>query len=170
MKSTVITYGLRAFAAMFILFLLAFVLGKEQSFTVQEVLGYLSITVSLSLIFFAIRHYRDEVNAGELSLGRGLSLGLSISACAGLGAAIADAIYTTVINPNFIKEYTQHELDKMKAVLPPAEFETASAELVASMASMGSPTMLALIMFVTVVLIGFIVSLISSVILKRSVG
>ncbi|MFK8163159.1 MAG: DUF4199 domain-containing protein [Lewinella sp.] len=166
MKSTILKYGLRAFATMLVLFVLAFLLGKGQSYTVQEILGYLTIVISLSLVYFAIRHYRDEVNGGQLSFGQGLWLGVIISACAGIGSAIADAIYTTVIYPDFITEYTQHELDKMKASLPPAEFETASAELLAQIEWMGNPAMLAIVMFVTVLLIGFIVSLVSSLLLR----
>jgi len=166
MKSTILKYGSRAFATMLILFLLAFLIGKGKSYSVQETLGYLTIVISLSLVYFAIRHYRDEVNGGHLSFGQGLGLGMIISACAGLGSAIADAIYTTAIYPDFIEEYTQYELDKMKASLPPAEFETASAELLAQIEWMGTPAILALVMFATVILIGLIVSLISSLRLR----
>lgn len=131
-------------------------------------MGYLSITVALSVVYFAIRHFRDVANGGELSVVQGVGLGTIISACAGLGAGVADAIYTTVIYPDFIEEYTQYELDKMKAALPPAEYETASADLLAQIEWMGTPAMLALVMFVTVLLIGFVISLISSVLLRTS--
>lgn len=168
MKSTVLKYGPRAFAAMLLLFLLAFVVGKGRSYSVQEVLGYLSITVALSVVYFAIRHFRDVANGGELSVLEGLGLGTIISACAGLGAGIADAIYTTFIYPDFIEEYTQYELGKMKETLSPADYETASADLLTQIEWMGTPIMLALVMFVTVLLIGFIVSLISSILLRRT--
>lgn len=53
---------------------------------------------SLSFIFFGIKHYRDKVNNGAVSFGKALVIGLLISALTGLGIAMVDYIYTTVIN------------------------------------------------------------------------
>ncbi len=167
MKATLLKFTPIAFLTTLLLFVLAFVVGKGQSYTLQEVLGYLTIFTSLSLIFFALRHFRDRENNGVLTLGQGLTIGMIISAVAGAGSAIADGIYTTILYPEFIQDYTQHELDKLQASLPPAEFEVAKSNLLAQLEWMGTPVMLALIMFVTVVLIGFIVSLVATLLLRR---
>jgi len=167
MKATITKYGPRGFVLALILFIIGFLVGKGLSLGTQEIIGYLSIFVSLSLVYFAIRHYRDEVNGGKVSLGRGLIVGLLISAFVSLGIAVADAVYTTVINPDFMTEYTAVTLEKMEAELSPAEFEVKKAEVLQQMETFGSPFMLALIMFVTVMIVGFIVSLLSALVLSR---
>jgi len=167
MKATITKYGLRGFILALVLFLIGFFVGKGLSYTTHEVIGYLSIFISLSLVYFAIRHYRDAENGGSISLGRGLIIGLLISVFVGLGSAVADAVYTTIIYPDFLTEYTEYTLNNLKAELPPAEFEVEKAKVMEQVEMFGSPFMLALIMFVTVLIIGFIVSLISALVLSR---
>lgn len=167
MKDTITKYGLRGFLLAISLFIIGFIVGKGLAYSTQEIIGYLSIFVALSPVYFAIRHYRDEENGGTVSLGRGLVVGLLISIFVSLGSAVADAIYTTVIYPDFLTEYTAYTLDNLKAELPPAEFEVEKAKVMSQMETFGSPFMLALVMFVTVLIIGFIVSLISALVLSR---
>jgi heme/copper-type cytochrome/quinol oxidase subunit 4 len=167
MKDTITKYGLRGFILAIVLFLIGFLVGIGLSYSTQEVIGYLSIFASLSLVYFAIRHYRDVESGGTISLGRGLAIGLLISTFVGLGSAVADAIYTTVIYPDFLTEYTAYTLENLQAELSPAEFEVEKAKVMSQVEMFGSPFMLALVMFVTVLIIGFIVSLISALVLSR---
>lgn len=167
MKATVIKYGLRAFIIMFTFFLFAMVVAQQLPYSTQELLGYAAMISALSVIYFAIKHYRDEVSNGQVSLGKGIGIGLIISAFSGLGSAIADILYTTVIAPDFVETFKQAELDRLKAALPPEEYEQAAAKLLEQVELMGSPFILALLMFVTVVIIGFIISLISAFLLRR---
>ena len=95
MKSTVIKYGLYGFLAGLIIFTLHLVLGIENlDYSTNEILGYVSIFLSLSFIFFGIKHYRDKVNNGVITMGKAIAIGLLISLLVGLGIAIADFCYT----------------------------------------------------------------------------
>mgnify|MGYP000633923925 CR=1 FL=1 len=89
MKNTVIKYGLYGLITGIILFLAAILLGKGLSYSTQEVLGYVSMVACLSFVFFGIKHYRDLVNNGILSIGKALVIGILISVLVGVGVAIA---------------------------------------------------------------------------------
>ena len=151
MKSTIIKYGLYAFITAAVLFALGLVFGKNFSYEAQEVIGYASIVICLLFVFFGIKHFRDNVNNGSVSFGKALTIGILISVLAGLGVAIVDAIYTTFINPDFFDQYAQRmeEMGRGDEVI-----------------EMGSGLM-AVVMFMTVFVIGFIISLISSLLLQK---
>lgn len=152
MKKTVIKYGGYGLLLGFIIFTLHLVLGiKNLDYSTNEILGYISIFLSLSFIFFGIRHYRDHVNNGLISLGKAITIGVLISLLVGLGIAIADFIYTKFIDPSFFSNYEQALIDQGK-----------EDEII----KMTSATA-ALFMLVLVTVIGFIISLISGLILQR---
>lgn len=167
MKHTIIKFGCYGLLTGTILFLLVLWFGRSMSYTSQEVMGYATIVASLSFIFIGIKHYRDNVNSGVVSLSKALAIGILISAFVGLGIGIADYIYTTSVNPDFMTEYMEYTLKGMKETLSPTEYEAKKAALEEQMKTFGTPFMLALLMFFTVVIIGFVISLISGLILQR---
>ena len=167
MKSTVIKYGSFGLLTGVVLFLASILLGKGLSYTTQEILGYVSMVACLSFVFFGIKHYRDKVNNGLISFGKALAIGLLISILVGVGVGVADYIYTTVINPDFASEYLETSLKAMENTLTPEEFQLKKAELTQQMEAYGGSGFMAFLMFFTVVIIGFIISLISGLILQR---
>ena len=167
MKNTVFKFGLYALITAMALFALALTAGGGLSYTAQEVIGYLTMFIALSFIFFGIRHYRDKVNGGKVSFGKALLIGMLIAAFAGIGIGLMDYIYTTVINPDFAQEYLSTSLEAMKETLPVEEFNKEKAALEAQMEQYGGSGFMAFIMFITVCMIGVIVSVISALILQR---
>ena len=151
MQSTIIKYGIYSGITAAVLFILGLVFGQEADFGTREILGYASIVVSLLFVFFGIKHFRDRENSGIVSFKQALQLGLAISILAGVGVAVVDTIYTTFINPEFFNEFAQMMKDQGR------EDEVMD---------IGSG-MMAVIMFVTVFVIGFIISLLSALILQR---
>lgn len=152
MKQTVLKYGLYGLATGFIIFTIHLVIGIDNfNYSTNEILGYVSIFLSLSFIYFGIKHYRDHINNGIISLGKAILIGVLISVLVGTGIAIADFIYTKFINPSFFSDYEKALIDQGKA---DEIFEMTS-------------TTAALFMMVLVTIIGFILSLISALILQR---
>ncbi|WP_203294745.1 DUF4199 domain-containing protein [Luteirhabdus pelagi] len=167
MKHTVVRYGVYSLVLAAILFLLALTLGDGLSYRTQEILGYATMTVSLLFVFFGIKHYRDEVSGGTVSFWKAFSIGILISMFAGIGFGIIDYIYTTVINPDFMMEYETAMLADMKTELSAEEFEKQKVILQQQMKAYGGSGFMAALMFITVVLIGIIISLLSAVILQK---
>lgn len=151
MKPTVIRFGIYGFLLAFIIFLSALSFGEGLDFSTQEVIGYLTMIASLSFIYFGIRHYRDQVNDGKISFRRAVLIGLLISALTGLGIALADFLYLSFINPDFFEEY--------EAIMRSEGYK-------GEIPDYGNGFM-AMIMFLTVMIIGLIISLISALILTR---
>ena len=166
MKNTVLRYGIYGAVTIVILFLLSWYIG-DLDFATQEVLGYASMIVSLSFVFFGIKHFRDKVNDGVLSFGKGLMVGVLISLITALAFGILDVIYIKFINPDFQTEYYEAILTDLKASLPAEEFEIKRQEMESQRALFSNTFFSFLIMSMTVFVIGFIISLISALLLQR---
>lgn len=151
MKNTVIKFGSYGLLLGFGLFLIGLLFMKDIDMSTGEVIGYATMIASLSFIFFGIKHYRDKVNNGTVTLGQAIGIGLLITLFPAIGIAIADYIYTAFINPDFFKEYVEM-MESQGNTEPIPEWGSG---------------MMALIMFLTVFILGFIISLISALILQR---
>lgn len=152
MKSTVLKYGSYGLLVGFLIFFVHLFFGIDNlDNSTNEILGYISIFLSLSFIFFGIKHYRDKENDGFIALGKAIKIGVLISVLVGLGIAVADFIYTKFIDPSFFANYEQQLIDQGKE------------DEIVKMTS----TTAALFMLVLVTIIGFIISLISGIILQR---
>ncbi|NVK51954.1 MAG: DUF4199 domain-containing protein [Flavobacteriaceae bacterium] len=152
MKNTIIRYGLYGFLVGLLIFSLHLFFGiKHLDYSTNEILGYISIFISLSFIFFGIKHYRDHINNGLISISKAIVIGLAISILVGLGIAIADYIYTKFIDPSFFSNYEQNLIKQGRE------------DEIIKMTSFSA----AIFMLVLVTIIGFIISLISALILQR---
>ena len=151
MKSSILKFGVYGFIFALMVFLLVLYFGKDLESTIQVAIGYLAMTVSSSFIFFGIKHFRDQQNNGKVSFGNALLIGILIALITSFGIAIADYIYTTVINPDFFEEY--------KAMMRADGYEGEIPEY--------SSAFMAVLMSVTVLGIGFIISLLSALLLQR---
>ena len=140
-----------------------FILFKNLDYKTLEATGYLTMLLSMVFVFFGIRHYRNEKNNGILSFGQGLKLGLLIILIPSVFFGLFDVFYTEVINPNWVEDI----YDSMKRSMTPAEFEVKRKEFESQMELFSNPFFQFLIMFATVFIIGFIVTIISALSLQR---
>ena len=169
MKSTVLRYGIFSAIAICGLFIVGWFFGKQADidYSTQEIIGYTSMILSLSFVFFGIKHFRDKVNSGKVSFGKAVLIGLLISLIAGLAFGLIDVIYIEYINPNFAVEYYDYQTAELKATLSGAELDTALTQMESQKEMFMSTTMNFIIMSLTVFVIGFIISLLSALILQR---
>ncbi len=152
MKNSVLRFGIYGLLTAFTIFIVVLAFGQALDFSTQEIVGYASMIVSLAFVFFGIKHYRDKVNNGRVSFGKALLIGLLISLITAIGIGLADYIYTSSINPDFFEEY--------KAVMESQGYEGEIPEY--------SSGFMAVIMFLTVTVIGIIITLISALILQKN--
>ncbi|WP_243473625.1 DUF4199 domain-containing protein [Winogradskyella sp. MH6] len=167
MKNTVLKFGGYGLILGAVIFGLALTFGGGLSYTTQEIIGYGSMVASLSFVYFGIKHFRDQVNDGKVTFGKALLIGVLISAFVGLGVGIVDYLYTTVINPDFAEDYLAKTLKSYETLYSGQELENKKTELTTQMKNYGGSGFMAAIMFFTVLVIGFIISLISGLILQR---
>ena len=168
MKSTVLRYGLLGAAVILALCVIQFfILRNRLDYSAQEVLGYLTILLSMIFVFLGIRHYRDHHNGGILSFGKGLQVGLLIVLIPSLAFGLFDILYTRVINPSWRQEYMDHYMKGMAATLPADQVATKQAEFEKSMELFANPVAEFFLMFLTVFIVGLIVSIIGALALRR---
>jgi putative flippase GtrA len=169
MKKTVIRYGLYGAITICGLFLLGLFLGKllDLSYSLREVIGYSSMVISLCFVFFGIKHYRDSVNNGLVSFGKALIIGVLVSLIAAVAFGILDVIYIEFMNPNFAAEYYDFQLTELQSTFSGAELEGKISAMEAEKEMFSSTTFNFIIMTMTVFVIGFIISLLSALILQR---
>lgn len=167
MIRTVIRYGLFGLLAGFLLFGGGFLIGTDLPATAQEAVGYGAMALALSFVYFGIKHYRDVINRDAISFSKALLIGGLISLLVGLGVGIADYIYTTVINPDFAQDYLDTSLKNYEAISSGTELEAKKIELEQQMNDYGSSGFMASLMFITVLIIGVIISLVSAFLLQR---
>ncbi len=167
MKNTVIRYGVYSAITICLLALAGWFLGKNLDYAIQEVIGYTSMVVSLLFVFFGIKHFRDKQNNGVVSFGKALWIGVLISLIAALAFGILDVIYIKYINPDFMAEYYSHYVEEMRNSLSETEFKVEFEKLEAQKELFSNIFLSFLLMSATVLIIGFIISLISALILQR---
>ena len=144
-------FGIYGLILALVAFLSALFFGQGLDFSTQEVIGYITMIVSLSFVFFGIKHYRDQINEGRISFRRAVFMGLWISGLTGIGIALADYIYLTLINPDFFEEYASvMRSEGYKGEIP----------------NYGNG-FLALIMFLTAMMIGLVITMISALVLHK---
>ena len=167
MKNSVLKFGIYSAISICIISMLGWLLGKNLDFAAQEVIGYAGMIVSLLFVFFGIKQYRDQENNGVVTFGKALLIGVLISLIAALAFGILDIIYIKYINPDFMEHYYTEMVSQMKASVPPEELETKLAELESQKKLFANPFMSFMLMALTVFTIGFMISLISALILQR---
>jgi len=168
MKATVKRYGLYGAGTLILLSFLAWAIGSnwDMDFGTQETIGYATIVVALSFVFFGIKHFRDKENNGSVSFGQALKIGLWISLITGIAFGFLDIIYK-LIDPNFTTEYYDAMVEQVKANTPADQVDAKLAEMESQRDFFSNPILSFLVMTLTVFVIGFIVSLLSSLVLQR---
>jgi len=165
MKSIIKKYGiLAALICVGFPVLSSLVIGIDSnSYGIGELVGYASIVVAMSLVYFAMRNYRDKENEGQLNFGDGMKIGTIISAIGGLAFAAYNLVFVTLIDPDFNEKYFANQKGLERGT---DEFEREFSALIESGGFMYTIAGGTVLMFFTVFLIGFVLTVISSLVLK----
>ena len=170
MKNLVLRYGFYAtLIAVGIQIILYFLIDfkAKENFDLGEILGYSTILLSMIFVFLGIKKHRDENNDGVISFWEALKVGVLIVLIPSIAFGLYNWFYVEVMDPEFMDNYFKYQMEKMQASMSASEFETKKAEMEAQKDMFQNPLLGSVVMFMTVFVIGFIVSLISSMVLKR---
>lgn len=135
-----------------------------DAFDSGEIIGYSSMIVAMALIYFAVKNHRDKVNKGRISFGESMKIGTAISTLGGAAWGIYNFVFVTWIMPDFNEQYIAH-VEGLEIGTPAFEAKF-NAAMNGSDSFMYTPIGGTIVMFLTVFLIGFLISVISSLILK----
>lgn len=142
--------------------------GGQIDLNSSMVLGYASMLIAFSLVFVGIRNYRDKYNGGVISFGRAFKIGILITLIASTVYVVSWLINYFYFMPDFMEKYSAHMLSELKASgASPAEIADETKDMAEFGVMYKNPLFTALVTYAEILPVGLIVTLISSLILKR---
>lgn len=141
--------------------------GKEN-FEGSMVLGYLGMLLAFSFVFVGIKNYRDKFNSGTITFGKAFKIGLLISLISSLIYVLVWLVEYYVFIPDFMEKYAACMLKQAsESGASLAEIKATTDEMEIYKELYKNPIWVILMTFGEVFPVGFIISLISALILKR---
>jgi len=172
MKKNIIIYGLIAGIVVSVLMLasvnyLSHCEGNV-SYDTSLLIGYASMLIAFSLVFVGIRNYRDKYNGGIISFGKAFKIGIMMVLIASTVYVIAWLIDYYFFIPDFMEKYSAHTLEELKASgASQIEIDEQTKEMANMVTMLKNPFFNAMMTYAEILPVGLIVTLISSLILKR---
>ncbi len=172
MKKHIIIYG--PIAGIVVSILMLFTVNYishckgNVDYNTSMLIGYASMLIAFSLVFVGIRNYRDKYNEGVISFGKAFKIGIMIVLVASTIYVVAWLIDYYFFIPDFAEKYSAHMLDKLKASgAGQIEIDKQTKEMASFARMYKNPFFNAIMTYIEILPVGLIVTLISSLILKR---
>jgi len=131
-------------------------------------IGYTSIFLSLLLVFFGIRSYRENAGGGSITFGRGFKVGILITLISCVFYVASWEIIYYNIMPDFADKYAAQAIAEMKQK---GASDAAIAETQKKMADMkkmlANPVINAAMTFIEPFPVGLLMTLVSAGILRK---
>ena len=166
MKKTAVRFGLYGVFVLLALFVISWATYGEN-YKTQEIVTWTGIVLSVIFVYFGMKYYRDKQNGGALGFGEGLKLGVLIVLFPAIGFGLYNVIYILWLDPQFLDKYYAYEVNQARASVPAAELNERLKEIQDMREMFASPAVQFIVMFFSVFVIGLIVTIISTLILKR---
>jgi hypothetical protein len=171
MKKNIIIYGLTAgiVVSILMLFNINYIShAGNVDYNTSLLLGYASMLIAFSLVYVGIRNYRDKYNGGVISFGRAFKIGIMIVLIASTIFVVVWLIDYFFFIPDYMEKYSAHELDKLKASgASQIEIDKQTKKMANFATMFKNPFFNAMMTYAEILPVGLIVTLISSLILKR---
>lgn len=135
------------------------IIAQSTGVNGSQVVGYISIILSLLCIPFGVRYFRDKLNNKTVSFGQAFKIGLGITVMAAIVMAIHSILFFAFQKKEFL-EWQKKDLSQTELI--------AFNEQLAQMPEfVYTPWFQGIVMFFMVFLIGAVVNLISALLLKK---
>jgi len=170
MKKIVIIYGLIAGTIVGGLMLLTMPLWDSGAlnFDNGHLVGYTTMVIALSMVFFGIKSFRDNHAAGKISFGKGVVIGILITLIASVLYASAWEISYANMGDEFIQKMTEHYFEEMKSEgATEAELIKAREEWAEFKEMYANPIIRFAITITEILPVGLVITLLSAALLRK---
>ncbi len=173
MRKIVLTYGAISGLIMVGMFIISISLQNKGiiTFSNGELIGYSSMIIVLSQIFFGIKSYRDKHGNGAITFGKGVQVGMLIALFAGFIYATSWEVYyngVPGVKETFMDKYTDSIIAKMENEGAEQEKIDAKIKEMESMKEMyANPFIRYGITLAEILPVGIVIALISAGILRK---
>ncbi|MEO0467196.1 MAG: DUF4199 domain-containing protein [Pseudomonadota bacterium] len=133
-----------------------------------QIVGYLIMFVALSVIFLAIKQYRDARHGGVIKFWPALTMGLAVSAVAGVVYVAVWEVFMFMTDYAFYDAYAASVLEAERARgASEAELNELSSKIETALSQLSNPLFRLPITFLEIFPVGALISLISAAILRN---
>ena len=169
MRKIVLTFGLIVGLVITLMMFMNVSLWEgEMNFELAELLGYLTMIIAFSSIFFGIRSFRDKHQEGSISFGKAFQIGIYITLIASALYVASWMIFSDTIAPDFMDQYYEHAIEKLREAGKSEEFIRQQMQQMEQFKELyKNPVVKMGMTFMEIFPVGLIISLICSLILKR---
>ncbi len=164
LKSTMITYGLILGGVSVIFQLMLFLL--DMHYQQPPAVGIVSIVIMIGVLVYAFIQYKKQ-NEGFISLAEAIKIGLGISLISAIVGIVYSLILTEVLDPSTLQKTLDYQFETMRAENP--EMTQDQINMARDMGEKFSgPFIRSAFQLIGALFIGFIISLIGGLIVKKS--
>jgi len=171
MKRTITTFGLIAGIILSIFLFVSIPFMKHmtaESAATSMFIGYTVQLLTFSLIFFAIRQFRDKHQGGVISFGKAFRIGLWISLIGSAFYVVSWAIIYNAFLPNYMDVWSASQIQEaVKRGAPAAEIAEINEQVAMGKEMYSTWWGFAGITLIEILPTGLLVTLISALLLKR---
>jgi len=143
--------------------------GSSEHGVSSMLVGYLTMILALSVIFVAVKQYRDKHLGGVIKFLPALLMGLGISVIAGLLYVTGWEIYLTLTDYAFMEAYTHAMIEAQKAKgLAGPELDRLVSDMAKMTEDYRNPLFRLPMTFVEIFPVGVMMSLIAAALMRNS--
>lgn len=170
MKKIILINGLIAGALVSLMLLITQYIFRANDTTLDYgmLIGFSTMIISLSLIFVAVKTYRDRHQNGVITFGKAFQIGILIAVIASLMYATTWEIYFNTAGSDFVAWYTKAQMDKL---VQEGASEAELTEMKTSLDSMATiyqnPLMRFSMTLMEIFPVGLIITLLSAGLLRK---
>jgi hypothetical protein len=168
MKKTVLTFGLISGAISSLMMVATIPFADKIGFGHSYVVGYTTIVLSLLLVFFGIRSYRDNVGNGQITFKKAFAVGISITLISCIFYVVTWEILYFNFLPDFMDKYGAYMIEKLKASgAGPAAIQAQIEQVKKYKEIEDNPFLNAAMTFIEPFPVGLAITLISAAVLRK---
>lgn len=169
MNKTILTYGLLSGAVASALMLCtAFYFKSSMDTSNGALIGYAGIVLSMLVVFFGVRTYRQREAGDGWGFGKAFQTGLFITLISCACYVVSWMLVYEFVMPDFMDRYIAHSLEQMRAAGQSAEQIQAEAAKMEEMRELyKNPLARAGLTFLEPFPIGLLTTLVSAFVLRK---
>ncbi len=115
MQKTVLVYGLiSGLIASVLMIGTALHFRNSMDFSNGQWIGYAGILLSMVVVYFGVRSYRDNVAGGSLTFGQAFQVGILITFISCVCYVIAWLVVYQTLMPDFLEKYAESTLAQLR--------------------------------------------------------
>lgn len=169
MKKTVINYGILSGLITAVLMTVAWAFSDKIGFEYGMFVGFASMVLSMSVMFFAMASYRDRIGNGRISFGKAMQIGLLIGLISSIFYVATWAVVYHTLMPDFFEKYATYVAGEMaKNGKSPEAIHKQMEEMKAYKEGYKNPVMFVLYTLIEPLPAVIVVSLASALIIKKN--